>query len=102
LGDKARALDHARKSVEILPPSRDALWGVENALMLASLLARFGEKDAALADLARLLKTPHGGNVFVARSGGADFDTATSWGPLLDDPRFQALMNDPRNNAPLF
>jgi hypothetical protein len=82
--------------------SRDALWGVENALMLASLLARFGEKDAALADLARLLKTPHGGNVFVARSGGADFDTATSWGPLLDDPRFQALMNDPRNNAPLF
>jgi hypothetical protein len=24
------------------------------------------------------------------------------YAPLWDDPRFQALVNDPKNNAPLF
>ena len=58
------------------------------------MLAWTGAKDAALAELARLLRTPFGANVYTARID-------PGWLPLRGDPRFEALLNDPKNNAPL-
>ena len=70
--------------------------------MLASVYAWVGEKDLALAEFARLLKIPHGTNVFTAARGSSSLAAQVSFKPLWDDPRFQALLADPKNNEPLF
>jgi hypothetical protein len=80
--------------MDLLPESRDAVdgpgWSVNHAVCLAWL----GEKDRALAELARLLRTPWGENIYLAKFGA-------HWFPVRGDPRFEALVNDPKNNAPL-
>ncbi len=98
LGEKDDALRCAQKAVDLLPESRDALDGPGTAVVRASVLARVGEKDQALAEFARLLQVGFGANVYMAR-GIWGF---TSFQPLKGDPRFEALLKDPKNNAPLF
>ena len=71
--------------------------GARNAGLCASALAYVGEKDRALAEFERLLRVPFGTNAVLDRGIWNG-----SWKPLRDDPRFQALINDPKNNAPLF
>ena len=95
LGDRAEALRCAQKAMELVPESRDALSGPAYSLNYASCLAWLGDKDRALAELARLLRTPNGENIYAAKFG-------LSWFPLRGDPRFEALVNNPKNNAPLF
>lgn len=102
LGQKDAAIANARHAMEILPESRDAVYGVENAAILASVYAWVGEKDLALAEFARLLKIPRGTNVFAAKRGSGTASVPVSFKPLWDDPRFQALLADPANNQPLF
>lgn len=96
LGHKEDALRFARKAVELLPESRDAFRGPELAESLAFVYAWTGDKDRAIAELARLLRVPGFGlNVHYLRR--------SAWfTPLRGDPRFEALLDDPKNNAPLF
>ena len=94
LGNKPEALRCAQQAMEILPESRDSLDGPSYSLNYASCLAWLGDKDRALAELARLLRTPNGENIYSAKFGA-------NWFPLRGDPRFEALVNDPKNNAPL-
>jgi len=95
VGDKAEALRCAQTARDMIPESKDAVAGAPLAVSHAQVLAWTGEKDRALAEFARLLRTPFGVNLYAARLD-------PSWNPLRDDPRFQALLNDPKNNAPLF
>ena len=95
LGDKAQALRAAQKAMELVPESADAVSGPTYSQNLASCQAYLGDKDRALAELARLLRTPYGENLYVAKCSPA-------WFPLHGDPRFDALVNDLKNNAPLF
>ena len=96
LGHKEDALRFARKAVELLPESRDAFRGPELGEHLAFVYAWTGDKDRAIAELARLLRVPGFGlNVHYLRRGAR-------YAPLRGDPRFEALLNDPNNNAPLF
>ena len=95
LGDKPQALRAAQKAMELVPESADAVAGPTYSQNLASCLAYLGEKDRALAELARLLRTPYGENIHVAKG-------SPTWFPLHGDARFEALVNDPKNNAPLF
>jgi TolB-like protein/cytochrome c-type biogenesis protein CcmH/NrfG len=97
-GDKDEALQCAEKVVAFRPEGRDALDAPQALLFRASIWARVGETDRALAELARLLRVPHGANVHFTRAGlfqGATFQ------PLRGNPRFEALLNDPRANAPI-
>jgi TolB-like protein/Flp pilus assembly protein TadD len=96
LGNKAEALRLAREAYDMLPESRDALDGVAFSLWtLVRVQAWVGEKDAALAGLAHILQVPSGGGVNGLRH--------SPWlTPLYGDPRWEALLSDPKNNAPLF
>jgi TolB-like protein len=97
LGEKDEAVRCAAKAREILPESRDALQGPFVSAICASALAWVGEKEAALAEYERLLHLPYGTNAVWDR--GLYYG---SWQPLRSDPRFQALLADPKNNLPLF
>jgi hypothetical protein len=97
LGHNSEAVRLAREGVELLPESRDALDGVNFSLFaLVRVQAWIGDKDAAFAGLAHILRVPNGG-------GGVHAFRFVPWFvPLRSDPRWEALLNDPVNNAPLF
>jgi TolB-like protein/class 3 adenylate cyclase/Flp pilus assembly protein TadD len=93
-GEKEPALRCARKAVELMPESSDAVTGPIYSMIYGEVLAWTGDKEGALAALARSLRTPYGANVYEARGD-------PGWLPLRGDPRFEALLNDPKNNAPM-
>ncbi|MBI4622231.1 MAG: tetratricopeptide repeat protein [Verrucomicrobia bacterium] len=96
LGHQEEALRCARKAVELLPESRDAMGGPSQSAGLAFVLAWTGDKDGAIKEYARLLRIPYSGlNIY-------EMKHAPWCAPLRGDPRFEALLNDPKNNAPLF
>ncbi len=67
-------------------------------LNFTMLYAWSGDQDTALAELARTLSKSgdiHEANVHVLRH------QIGLW-PLQNDPRFELILNDPKNNAPLF
>ncbi|HWA10770.1 MAG TPA: adenylate/guanylate cyclase domain-containing protein [Opitutaceae bacterium] len=67
------------------------------ALKFAQAYAWTGQKDEATAELALALRQPglmEAANVHVLRG-------MILWWPLQGDPAFEALLNDPKNNAPL-
>ena len=61
---------------------------------MAAVYAWTRDKDCARAELTRLVDVPSGVN----RVHDLRVDAA----PLRGDPRFEAPLNDPKNNAPLF
>jgi len=63
----------------------------------ARQLAAIGRKDEALGEVAQMLSLPNPYllSVTVLRH-------SLSWKALQGDPRFEALLNDPKNNEPLF
>ena len=99
LGHKDEALAAARKALELLPESRDALMGPYNRWGLVVALAWTGEKEAACAELSRLLERPWNG--VTPSSNIHELKNAPWLFPLKGDPRFEAIVNDPKNNAPL-
>jgi TolB-like protein/Tfp pilus assembly protein PilF len=94
VGNREEALRCSRRAMELVPESNDAVAGPGFSLNHAATLAWLGDKDAALAELARLLRTPYGENIYTAKF-------SPNWLPLRGDPRFEALVNDPKNNAPM-
>ena len=97
LGNKAEAVRLAREGVEMLPESRDALDGVNFTLWgLVQVYAWTGDKDRAIEGVAHILSVP-------SQAGGTHILRSGPWlVPLHGDPRFEALLNDPKNDAPLF
>ena len=95
LGHKEEALRCAERSVELMPESRDALDGVSYAAYRATTYDFVGEKEKALAEYTRLFRTPSTVlmNVHEFKHG---------YSTLHGDPRFEALLNDPASNQPLF
>jgi TolB-like protein/Flp pilus assembly protein TadD len=93
LGKKEEALSAGKKAMELLPTSSDAVQGPSIELGYAVTLAWVGEKDEALARFQRLFGVPYGANVYIGRTFGR---------PLHGDPRYEAMLNDPKNNAPIF
>ncbi len=94
-GNKEEALRLARKTVEMLPLSRDAVDGPTYQFVLAWVCGVTGDKDQAVAVLSEMLKVPSSFSV-------ANLRVIPAFKSLHGDPRFEALLNDPKNNAPLF
>jgi tetratricopeptide (TPR) repeat protein len=108
LGDREDALRCAGKAVELVPESMDSWTGLSYAANRAFVFAWTGDKDSSFAEYARLLRLPS----FSGAGGGATGTDGTLnvhmmrhhpyFFPLQGDLRFEALLNDPKNNAPLF
>jgi len=93
-GDPVAARRYGDQVAERIPESIDALTGPNTAMLRANIYELSGDKETALAEYARLLRTPSSQlNVHEMRD---------TYGNLHGDPRFEALLNDPKNNAPLF
>jgi serine/threonine protein kinase len=80
LGRKEEAIAGAKRAVEMLPVYRDAVDGPGILTNLALVYAWTGESDLAIATLAPLTKMPNG----------------LFYGPLIRDPIWDPLRQDPR------
>ena len=95
LGHRDEALAAAQKSAENFPPSQDALNGSLSTFTHAFVLAWTGDKAGACAELKSILAVPGTIQVRLLKNG--------PWlAPLKGYPEFEAIVNDPKNNAPLF
>ena len=103
IGQKEAALRDARQAVELLPESVDAALGTVFTANLAAVYAWTGDKDRAIAEITRLLHIP------TISAGSLDsminihaLRVSPQFFPLRGDPRFEALLKDPKNHEPLF
>jgi TolB-like protein len=94
-GNTEEAVRCAHKLLEI--PSRfGAITRVGRESTLALVYAWSGQEAKAIAEYQRLLRMPYSGlNV-------QEMKRDPHYKPLREDLRFEALLNDPKNNAPLF
>jgi hypothetical protein len=89
------ALREGRKTLELLPVSRDAFDGPSYLEQFAEIQARVGNSDEALALLRQLLDMQAG---LVLSPAVLRLDPA--WDPLRGDPRFEALCQKVSLSAP--
>jgi len=85
LGENEEGLRHARRAVEILPPSVDAVAGPMCEMRLAQALALTGDRDGAFDKLSKLVNQPFGLNY-------GDLKLNPIWDDLRNDPRFDRIL----------
>ena len=85
LGRKEEAIREAQRAVELVPIARDAIFGPELMLHLASVYAWTGEYRLAIEKLEIIAKIPAGPSY-----GELRFDP--TWDSLRGDPRFEKLV----------
>lgn len=95
LGNREEALHRIEQAAKISPEAANKFIGVSISVVRTWVLAPLGDKELALSELARLLRAPSNLNVHAMR-------LMPSYFRLRGDPRFEALLNDPKNSAPLF
>jgi TolB-like protein/Flp pilus assembly protein TadD len=92
LGEKDAAYAAAQKAIA-LRPSVDAVVGASFEEAFARVKARFGDNDAAVADLRRLLSTNYIGPEQIVLTP-ALLRLEPAWIPLRNDPRFEQLLSE--------
>jgi len=85
LGRKEEALREAKRAIELAPLSHNALDAPVQILVLAEIYAQFGDRDAALEQLASIVQLPSGPDY-----GRLKFDPV--WDEIRSDPRFQEIL----------
>jgi len=85
LNDKEAAISEAKRAMEMLPISQDAVDGPGMAVQLAVVYAWTNELDLAFEVLDTLTKTPSG--IYYG-----DLKLNAFWHPLRKDPRFDKLL----------
>ncbi len=90
LGHKQEALRSARRGVQLMPSSADALLGPVFEETLARVHARFGDIDTAFEILQRLIDLPYEGSPPITP---ATLRLDPDWDTLRVDPRFDALLS---------
>jgi hypothetical protein len=87
LGNKEVAISAAKRAVELLPISKDAIDGPDIVVNLAVVYAWTNELDLAFETLAPLTKTP-------AAIYYGNLKCDPYWDPLRNDPRFDKLLDE--------
>jgi len=95
LGEAQPALAMMGKATTLRPVERDPTEESNFRKERATVFAWAGQKEEAVRELASALKLPSVLNVHRIRVDPV-------WAPLRDRPDFQALLDDPKNNAPLY
>jgi serine/threonine-protein kinase len=85
LGRFSDAIREGQKAVELMPISKDALYGAGMLGGLCQIYIRTGEYDNAIDLLDSLMKIPSGFYLYELRHHPI-------YDPLRDHPRFQALL----------
>ena len=85
LDRKGDAIREARRSLELVPISKDAFFGAARAVNLAHVYALVGEHEAAIDQLKLLLSIPSEISIPLLR-------VDPNWDSLRGDPRFQRLL----------
>ena len=86
LGEREAAIVHARRVLELLPTSKDALIGPNFHFHVIRILVATGDYDSAIDELDAYLGTPGG---FWSIEGLLPHPRLE---PIRDDPRFQGLV----------
>lgn len=92
MGRKEEAIREARRAVELLPESKDAIDGTLLSAYLALVYARVGETDLALSSIGRLLKISGPVDSADYSITVNDLKYRWEWDPIRNDPRFQKLI----------
>jgi tetratricopeptide (TPR) repeat protein/tRNA A-37 threonylcarbamoyl transferase component Bud32 len=87
LGQKEEALGKGQRVLAQWPMSRDARFAPEIATQLALVYAWSGEHDAAIRQLASVVRLPYGPTL-------GDLKLNLRWDDLRKDPRFEQLIAD--------
>ncbi len=85
LGRREEALREGRRGVELLPLSRDALYGISHIIDLAHIYTLLGEPEKAVVELESLLSRPGWISVPWLKMD-------PRWNSLCGNPRFKALL----------
>jgi TolB-like protein/Tfp pilus assembly protein PilF len=95
LGRKEEAIREGHRAVELMPDSKDAVFGPWMTGYLAMIYARVGEADSALPLLEHLLMSPGPVDYTNCCITQNDLRNRWQWDPLRDNPRFQKLLAEP-------
>jgi serine/threonine protein kinase/tetratricopeptide (TPR) repeat protein len=85
LGRKEEAILEGKWAVELLPLTKDAMWGGGAIRYLARIFVMVGEYDLAINQLELLLSIPSSISIPLLRID-------PTWDPLRNHPRFQKLL----------
>ena len=95
MGRKEEAIREGHRAVELLPDSKDAVYGPWMTGYLAMIYARAGEADSALPLLEHLLASPGQVDYTNCCITQNDLRHRWQWDPLRNNPRFQKLLTEP-------
>jgi hypothetical protein len=95
MGRPEPALRSAQRACAELPEAVDRLDGLAVRAGAAAVQGWVGNKELALEEYARLLRSGAAENVHIMKGDAL-------YVPLWGEPAFQALRDDPRNHAPRF
>ena len=105
LGHHDEARRCADRAMELVPVAAHPFFGPRTLAARAFVRAWRGDKSAALDDYERLLTMPFGSLRNIGPFTGSsvfEMKADPTYAPLHGEPRFESLLNDPKNQAPLF
>jgi tetratricopeptide (TPR) repeat protein len=85
LGQREEAVREGKRAVDLLPMSKDAVYGIPYVIDLAHIYTILGDDDAALAEIERLLSQP-------TWMSPAWLEMDCRWNRLKGNPKFQPLL----------